>query len=292
MTENDKLQMFENQPIRTAWDEEQEEWYFSVVDVVAVLTDQPDSRHAAKYWSVLKTRLKTEGSELTTNCSQLKMKAADGKRRLTDVATTEQLLRIIQSIPSKKAEPFKMWLAMVGRERIEEIIDPELTIERALDTYAKKGYSPEWINQRMQTIRARKELTDAWDAHGVKKGKEYGILTDEVTKAWSGMTTRQYKNHKGLKKENLRDNMSTLELALNMLAEATTTELTNAQNPRGLEENRAVAKQGGKVAGNARKEIESQTGRPVITSDNAQTMLLGNAVVEMIESVAKEDEKK
>ena len=292
MTENDKLQMFENQPIRTAWDEEQEEWYFSVVDVVAVLTDQPDSRHAAKYWSVLKTRLKNEGSELTTNCSQLKMKAADGKRRLTDVATTEQLLRIIQSIPSKKAEPFKMWLAMVGRERIEEIIDPELTIERALDTYAKKVYSPEWINQRMQTIRARKELTDAWDAHGVKKGKEYGILTDEVTKAWSGMTTRQYKNHKGLKKENLRDNMSTLELALNMLAEATTTELTNAQNPRGLEENRAVAKQGGKVAGNARKEIESQTGRPVITSDNAQTMLLGNAVVEMIESVAKEDEKK
>ena len=292
MTENDKLQMFENQPIRTAWDEEQEEWYFSVVDVVAVLTDQPDSRHAAKYWSVLKTRLKNEGSELTTNCSQLKMKAADGKRRLTDVATTEQLLRIIQSIPSKKAEPFKMWLAMVGRERIEEIIDPELTIERALDTYAKKGYSPEWINQRMQTIRARKELTDAWDAHGVKKGKEYGILTDEVTKAWSGMTTRQYKNHKGLKKENLRDNMSTLELALNMLAEATTTELTNAQNPRGLEENRAVAKQGGKVAGKARKEIESQTGRPVITSDNAQTMLLGNAVVEMIESVAKEDEKK
>lgn len=292
MTENDKLQMFENQPIRTAWDEEQEEWYFSVVDVVAVLTDQPDSRHAAKYWSVLKTRLKNEGSELTTNCSQLKMKAADGKRRLTDVATTEQLLRIIQSIPSKKAEPFKMWLAMVGRERIEEIIDPELTIERALDTYAKKGYSPEWINQRMQTIRARKELTDAWDAHGVKKGKEYGILTDEVTKAWSGMTTRQYKNHKGLKKENLRDNMSTLELALNMLAEATTTELTNAQNPRGLEENRAVAKQGGKVAGNARKEIESQTGRPVITSDNAQTMLLGNVVVEMIESVAKEDEKK
>lgn len=292
MTENDKLQMFENQPIRTAWDEEQEEWYFSVVDVVAVLTDQPDSRHAAKYWSVLKTRLKNEGSELTTNCSQLKMKAADGKRRLTDVATTEQLLRIIQSIPSKKAEPFKMWLAMVGRERIEEIIDPELTIERALDTYAKKGYSPEWINQRMQTIRARKELTDAWDAHGVKKGKEYGILTDEVTKAWSGMTTRQYKNHKGLKKENLRDNMSTLELALNMLAEATTTELTNAQNPHGLEENRAVAKQGGKVAGNARKEIESQTGRPVITSDNAQTMLLGNAVVEMIESVAKEDEKK
>ena len=293
MTENDKLQMFENQPIRTAWDEEQEEWYFSVVDVVAVLTDQPDSRHAAKYWSVLKTRLKNEGSELTTNCSQLKMKAAVGKRRLTDVATTEQLLRIIQSIPSKKAEPFKMWLAMVGRERIEEIIDPELTIERALDTYAKKGYSPEWINQRMQTIRARKELTDAWDAHGVKKGKEYGILTDEVTKAWSGMTTRQYKNHKGLKKENLRDNMSTLELALNMLAEATTTELTNAQNPQGLEENRVVAKQGGAVAGNARKEIEPKTDRPVVTAENASTMLLGQTVAGMIESVAteKDDEK-
>ena len=293
MTENDKLQMFENQAIRTAWDEEKEEWYFSVVDVVKALTEQSTPRGASNYWAKLKERLKAEGAnELLTNCQQLKMKAADGKRRLTDVATTEQLLRIIQSIPSKKAEPFKMWLAMVGRERIEEIIDPELTIERALDTYAKKGYSPEWINQRMQTIRARKELTDAWDAHGVKKGKEYGILTDEVTKAWSGMTTRQYKNHKGLKKENLRDNMSTLELALNMLAEATTTELTNAQNPRGLEENRAVAKQGGKVAGNVRKEIESQTGRPVITSDNAQTMLLGNAVVEMIESVAKEDEKK
>lgn len=292
MTENDKLQIFENQPIRTAWDEAEEEWYFSVVDVVKALTEQSTPRGASNYWAKLKERLKAEGaSELLTNCQQLKLKAADGKRRLTDVATTEQLLRIIQSIPSKKAEPFKLWLAMVGRERIEEIIDPELTIERALDTYAKKGYSPEWINQRMQTIRARKELTDAWDAHGVKKGAEYGILTDEVTKAWSGMTTRQYKNLKGLKKENLRDNMSTLELALNMLAEATTTELTNAQNPQGLEENRAVAKQGGKVAGNARKEIESQTGRPVVTSGNAQTMLLGNAVVGMIESVTDENEK-
>lgn len=293
MTENDKLQMFEDQMIRTAWDETKEEWYFSIVDVVKALTEQSTPRGASNYWAKLKERLKSEGaSELLTNCQQLKLKAADGKRRLTDVATTEQLLRIIQSIPSKKAEPFKLWLAMVGRERIEEIIDPELTIERALDTYAKKGYSPEWINQRMQTIRARKELTDAWDAHGVKKGAEYGILTDEVTKAWSGMTTRQYKNLKGLKKENLRDNMSTLELALNMLAEATTTELTNAQNPQGLEENRAVAKQGGKVAGNARKEIESQTGRPVVTSGNAQTMLLGNAVVGMIESVTDENEEK
>ena len=293
MTENDKLQMFEDQMIRTAWDETKEEWYFSIVDVVKALTEQSTPRGASNYWAKLKERLKSEGaSELLTNCQQLKLKAADGKRRLTDVATTEQLLRIIQSIPSKKAEPFRLWLAMVGRERIEEIIDPELTIERALDTYAKKGYSPEWINQRMQTIRARKELTDAWDAHGVKKGTEYGILTDEVTKAWSGMTTRQYKNLKGLKKENLRDNMSTLELALNMLAEATTTELTNAQNPQGLEENRTVAKQGGKVAGNARKEIESQTGRPVVTSGNAQTMLLGNAVVGMIESVTDENEEK
>lgn len=291
MTENDKLQMFENQPIRTVWDEEREECYFSIVDVVAALTEQPDARRAAKYWSVLKTRLKNEGSELTTNCSQLKMKAADGKRRLTDVANTEQLLRIIQSIPSKKAEPFKMWLAMVGRERIEEIIDPELTIERALNTYAQKGYSPEWINQRLQTIRARKELTDAWDAHGVKKGREYAILTDEVTKAWSGMSTRQYKNLKGLKKENLRDNMSTLELALNMLAEATTTELTNAQNPQGLEENCTVARQGGRVAGNARKEIEAQTGRAVITSGNANTMLLGNTVVGMIDGVAEEEKR-
>lgn len=293
MTENDKLQMFEDQPIRTAWDETQEEWYFSVVDVVAALTEQTEARKASTYWAVLKKRLKDEGAdELLTNCKQLGMRSPkDGKRYKTDVATTEQLLRIIQSIPSKKAEPFKLWLAMVGRERIEEIIDPELTIERALDTYARKGYSPEWINQRLQTIRARKELTDAWDAHGVKKGAEYGILTDEVTKAWSGMTTRQYKNLKGLKKENLRDNMSTLELALNMLAEATTTELTNAQNPQGLEENRAVAKQGGRVAGNARKEIESQTGRPVVTSGNAQAMLLGSAVVGMIESVAEENEK-
>ena len=295
MTENDKLQMFEDRPIRTAWDEMQEEWYFSVVDVVAALTEQTEARKASTYWAVLKKRLKIEGaSELLTNCKQLKMKSPkDGKRYKTDVANTEQLLRIIQSVPSKKAEPFKMWLAMVGRERIEEIIDPELTIERALDTYAQKGYSPEWINQRLQTIRARKELTDAWKVHGVKEGQEYAILTDEVTKAWSGMNTRQYKNFKGLKKENLRDNMSTLELALNMLAEATTTELTNAQNPHGLEENRIVAKQGGAVAGNARKEIESKTGRPVVTSENANTMLLGQTVAGMIESVAteKDDEK-
>lgn len=288
--ENDKLQMFENQPIRTAWDEENEEWYFSVVDVCGVLVDSPDYDTARKYWNKLKQRLNEEGSQLVTNCHQLKMKSPkDGKHYKTDVATTEQLLRIIQSVPSRKAEPFKMWLAQVGRERIEEIIDPELTIERALAAYAKKGYPPEWINQRLQTIRARKELTDAWKDHGVEEGKEYAILTDEVTKAWSGLNIRQYKNLKGLKKENLRDNMSTLELALNMLAEATTTELTKVQNPQGLEENREVAKQGGSIAGNARENIETQTGRPVVTSGNANSMLLGNAVVGMIESVGKEE---
>lgn len=291
MQENDKLQMFENQPIRTAWDENAEEWYFSIVDACGVLVESPDYDTARKYWNKLKQRLNEEGSQLVTSCHQLKMKSPkDGKRYKTDVATTEQLLRIIQSIPSKKAEPFKLWLAQVGRERIEEIIDPELTIERALATYAKKGYPADWINQRLQTIRARKELTDAWRDHGVEEGKEYAILTDEVTKAWSGMTTRQYKNLKGLKKENLRDNMSTLELALNMLAEATTTELTRVQNPQGLDENRTVAQQGGGIAGNARKNIEAQTGRPVVTSGNAASMLLQDTVVGMIEGVAKKDE--
>ena len=269
MAQNDQIQLFENKRIRTAWDAEKEEWYFSIVDVVAVLTDQPDQRHAAKYWSVLKTRLKKEGSELTTKCSQLKMRSADGKRYNTDVADTEQLLRIIQSIPSPKAEPFKLWLAQVGRERLEETIDPELTIDRALETYLKKGYSREWINQRLQAIQVRKELTDEWDARGVQKGVEYAILTDEITKAWSGMNTRQYKNLKGLKKENLRDNMTTLELVLNMLAEATTTEISKQKAPEGLRENIEVARSGGKVAGDARKAIEQQTGVPVITSKNA-----------------------
>ena len=276
MSENEKIELYEDQPIRTAWNETEEEWYFSIVDVVGVLTDQPDIRHAAKYWSVLKTRLKKEGSELTTKCSQLKMLSADGKRYNTDVATAEQLLRIIQSIPSKKAEPFKMWLAQVGRERIEETIDPEITIERALETYLKKGYSREWINQRLQAIQVRKELTDEWQNRGVKEGVEYAILTDEITRAWSGMSTRQYKNLKGLKKENLRDNMSTLELVLNMLAEATTTELSKTREPQGLEENKSIARQGGKIAGNARKEIEQNTGKPVITSKNAAQL---NAVV-------------
>lgn len=289
MQDNNNLKMFEDSPIRTAWDEDQEEWYFSIVDVVGVLTEQTEYQKSRKYWNKLKQRLREEGAETVTNCHQLKMKAQDGKNRLTDVANTEQLLRIIQSIPSKKAEPFKMWLAQVGRERIEEIIDPELTIERALDTYAKKGYSPDWINQRLQTIRARKELTDEWQSHGVEKGKEYAILTDEVTKAWSGMTTRQYKNLKGLKKENLRDNMSTLELALNMLAEASTTELTKVQDPFGLEENKEVAKTGGKIAGDARKSIETQTGKPVITSNNAQQ--LNELVTGVIESIANDNDK-
>ncbi len=287
MEENNKVQLFENQSIRTAWDEENEEWFFSIVDVIKVLTESKDP---SAYWRKLKQRLTEEGNETVTNCHGLKMKAADGKRRMTDVANTEQLLRLIQSIPSKKAEPFKMWLAQVGRERIEEIIDPELTIDRALETYAKKGYPADWINQRLQTIRARKELTDAWKEHGVEQGKEYAILTNEVTKAWSGMNTRQYKNLKGLKKENLRDNMSTLELALNMLAEATTTELTKAQNPQGLEENRVVAKTGGQIAGEARQRIERETGNPVITSQNANS--LNSAVTGMIEGVIKAEEDK
>ena len=262
----ENIQLFEHSTIRTAWDEEKEEWYFSIVDVVAVLTE---SKAAGAYWRKLKQRLKAEGNQTVTNCHSLKMTAADGKKRMTDVADTEQLLRIIQSIPSPKAEPFKAWLARVGSERIEETIDPELTIDRALETYLKKGYSREWINQRLQAIQVRKELTDEWDNRGVKKGMEYAILTDEITKAWSGMRTRQYKNFKGLKKENLRDNMSTLELVLNMLAEATTTELSKAKAPEDFEKNRQVAKEGGAIAGDARKAIEASSGRPVITSQNA-----------------------
>ena len=293
MARDDRIQLFENKRIRTAWDAEKEEWFFSIVDVVAVLTDQPDQRHAAKYWSVLKTRLKKEGSELTTKCSQLKMRSADGKRYNTDVADTEQLLRIIQSIPSPKAEPFKLWLAQVGRERIEETIDPELTIDRALETYLKKGYSREWINQRLQAIQVRKELTDEWDARGVQKGVEYAILTDEITKAWSGMNTRQYKNLKGLKKENLRDNMTTLELVLNMLAEATTTEISKQKAPEGLRENVEVARSGGKVAGDARKAIEQQTGVPVITSKNAaQLNQVVTKLIEATDEIASKDKSK
>ena len=279
---NDKLQRFEDQPIRTAWDEETEEWYFSVVDVCQVLSGTDNPR---RYWSDLKRKLKAEGSELYEKIVQLKMKASDGKQRMTDVATTEQLLRIIQSIPSPKAEPFKLWLAQVGTERIEETIDPEQAIDRALETYLKKGYSPDWVHQRLLSIRVRKELTDEWQTHGVEQGREYAILTAEITRAWSGMNTRQHKRLKGLKKENLRDNMSTLELTLNMLAEATTTELTKTRNPQGLAENQDVARRGGRVAGDARKAIEKESGRPVITSENAAQ--LNTVVATMIEDVAE-----
>jgi hypothetical protein len=285
--ESNKIQLFEDKRIRTAWDEENERWLFSVVDVVGILTDN-DYQGGRKYWSVMKTRLKQEGAEPTTICSQLKMTAPDGKMRLTDVATPEQLLRLIQSIPSPKAEPFKLWLARVGSERIDETIDPELTIERALETYLKKGYAPEWINQRLQAIQVRKELTDEWEVRGVKKGMEYAILTDEITRAWSSMSTRQYKNLKGLKKESLRDNMSTLELVLNMLAEATTTEISKAAEPETFAENQQVARRGGRIAGNARKEIEADTGRPVITSKSAVEL---NALLpDVIEGVAESTE--
>ena len=284
METNDKIQLFEDKRIRTAWDSEREEWYFSIVDVISVLTDSKDP---PAYWRKLKQRLRAEGNEAVTNCHGLKMTAADGKRRLTDVADTEQLLRIIQSIPSPKAEPFKAWLAQVGRERIEETIDPELTIERALVTYLKKGYTREWINQRLQAIQVRKELTDEWNARGVQQGIEYAILTDEISRAWSGMTTRQYKNYKGLTKENLRDNMTTLELVLNMLAEATTTEISKQREPETFKENLAVAREGGEAAGEARKAVESRTGVPVITAQNA--VQLNQVVTNLIENAAGEN---
>lgn len=292
MSQSDKIQLFEDKRIRTAWDEEREDWYFSIVDVIAVLTNQPDQRSASNYWAKLKQRLKEEGAvQLLTNCQQLKLKSSkDGKRYKTDVADAEQLLRIIQSIPSPKAEPFKRWLAEVGKDRIEETLDPELTIDRALETYLKKGYTREWINQRLQAIQVRKELTDEWDARGVQKGIEYAILTDEISRAWSGMSTRQYKNLKGLKKENLRDNMTTLELVLNMLAEATTTEISKQKMPETLSENIDVARSGGKVAGDARKAIEAQTGVPVITARNA--VQLGQVVTDMIEGTSANSQNK
>lgn len=263
-----EIQLFEDQKIRVAWDAAREEWYFSIVDVVTVLTNSTDP---TAYWRKLKQRLKAEGNESVTNCHALKMRAADGKNRLTDVADTEQLLRIIQSIPSKKAEPFKTWLAMVGRERIEETIDPEQAIDRALETYLKKGYSEERVHQRLLAIRIRNELTDEWKKRGVQKGREYAILTDEITRAWSGMNTRQYKNLKGLKKENLRDNTSDLELVLTMLAEASTTDITKAEQPQGFDENQKVARRGGNVAGVARKALEAETGKPVVTAQNAES---------------------
>ncbi|MFU0558200.1 BRO family protein [Gardnerella vaginalis] len=279
---NNEIKLFEGKQVRSAWNNEKEEWYFSVVDVVAVLTD---SKNPSDYWYRVKKRMsEEEKSELSTFCRRLKLASSDGKKYETDTADMQGILRIIQSIPSPKAEPFKMWLATVGKERIDEVIDPEQAIDRALVTYLKKGYSREWINQRLQSIQVRKELTDAWQDHGVKAGKEYAILTDEVSNAWSGMTTRAYKDFKGLKKENLRDNMTTLEIVLNMLAEATTTELTKTNNPHGLAENKQVAKRGGSIAGNARKEIEKETGKPVVTSQNAIDF------GKLIEDVAKETE--
>ena len=264
---SDDVKMFEGSQIRSVWDNEREEWYFSVVDVIGSLTESNNPRD---YWYRVKKRMsEEEKSELSTICRLLKLKAPDGKMRLTDVADMQGIFRIIQSVPSPKAEPFKMWLAEVGKERIDEIIDPELTIDRALESYARKGYSREWINQRLQAIQVRKELTDTWQDHGVKAGNEYAILTNEISKAWSGMTTREYKDFKGLKKENLRDNMSTTELILNMLAETATKDIAEATNPQGLDENKQVAQDGGSIAGDARKSIEARTGKPVITSKNA-----------------------
>ena len=287
MNTNDKIQIFEDKRIRTAWDEEAEEWYFSIVDVVGVLSESENPR---RYWSDLKRKLKKEGaSELYEKIVQLKMRSADGKYYQTDVANVEQLLRIIQSIPSPKAEPFKLWLAQVGRERIEETIDPELTIDRALETYLKKGYTREWINQRLQAIQVRKELTDEWQDRGVQKGVEYAILTDEITRAWSGMTTRQYKKLKGLKKENLRDNMTTTEIVLNMLAETSTKDISKETKPETFAENVQVARRGGSVAGIARQALEAETGKPVVTSQNAAQ--LNAVVVDMIEGVADAEKK-
>lgn len=263
---NNEIKIFEGNQIRSVWDNDKEEWYFSVVDVVGTLTDSKDP---GAYWRKLKQRLKEEGSEVVTFCHGLKLKAADGKMRESDVADMQGIFRIIQSVPSPKAEPFKMWLAEVGQERLDEIVDPELTIERALETYLRKGYSREWINQRLQAIQVRKELTDSWQEHGVKEGLEYAILTNEISKAWSGMTTREYKDYKGLKKQNLRDNMSTTELILNMLAETATKDIANASNPQGLEENKKVAKRGGNVAKVAKETLEQETGKPVITTKNA-----------------------
>ena len=263
---NNEIKIFEGNQIRSVWDNDKEEWYFSVVDVVGTLTDSKDP---GAYWRKLKQRLKEEGSEVVTFCHGLKLKAADGKMRESDVADMQGIFRIIQSVPSPKAEPFKMWLAEVGKERLDEIVDPELTIERALETYLRKGYSREWINQRLQAIQVRKELTDSWQDHGVKEGLEYAILTNEISKAWSGMTTREYKDFKGLKKQNLRDNMSTTELILNMLAETATKDIANASNPQGLKENKKVAKRGGNVAKVAKETLEQETGKPVITTKNA-----------------------
>jgi len=270
MTKETAVKLFEQKQIRTHWDDDLEKWYFSIIDVISILTEQLNHQGARNYWKVLKNRLLKEGNETVTNCNRLKMVAADGKMRFTDVADTEQLLRLIQSIPSKKAEPFKLWLARVGSERIDEIEDPEKGIDRLMETYLRKGYSKEWINQRLKSIEVRKELTDEWENRGVKKGQEFAILTNDITSAWSGFTIKEYKTFKRLKKENLRDNMTNLELVLNMLAEATTTEISKEKNPKSFKDSRKIAKQGGKIAGNTRKEIEVKTGKKIVTSDNAK----------------------
>lgn len=267
------IAIFNHTKIRRHWDNKKELWYFSVIDVVQALTDQPNYLKARKYWNKLAQRLREEGSEVVTKCHQLKMKALDSKMRLTDVADTQVLLRIVQSIPSPKAEPFKLWLARVGYERLEETADPEIAINRALQTYLKKGYSHSWINQRLKSIEIRKALTDEWEKRGVKEGLEYAILTDEITRAWAGLTTKQYKNLKHLKKENLRDNMTNLELVLNMLAETATTEISQKKKPKGFWSSKAVAKQGGDIAGNARKEIESKTGKKVVSRQTAKQLI-------------------
>lgn len=267
------IKLFEEKKVRSLWSEDEEKWYFSIVDIIAILTDQNDFQKARKYWNKLKERLKTEGNETVTNSHQLKMIAEDGKMRLTDVADTEQLFRLVQSVPSPKAEPFKLWIAKVARERIDEIEDPEIGIDRLMETYLKKGYSKEWINQRLKSIEVRKELTDEWNERGIKKGQEYAILTDEITKAWSGLSVKEYKKHKELKKENLRDNMTNLELVLNMLAEATTTEISKEKKPKTLAENKDIANQGGTIAGNTRKEIEEKTGKKVISELSAKKII-------------------
>ena len=282
MTKENAIKLFQDQRVRVHWDDENEKWYFSIIDVIGVLTESENPR---KYWSVLKTRLKKEGSEVATNCSRLKLLAVDGKMRLTDVANTEQLLRLIQSIPSPKAEPFKVWLARVGYERIEETEDPELAFDRAMETYLKKGYSKNWINQRLKSIEVRKELTDEWELRGVKKGLEYAILTNEITQAWSGFNTKEYKKFKNLKKENLRDSMTNLELVLNMLAEATTKEISKEKKPKSFTENKIIAQQGGTIAGNTRKEIEEKTGKKVTSSMNAKE--LGKTKGDDIKSIDK-----
>lgn len=271
MENKTSIKIFEQKEIRSIWNDEEEKWYFSVVDIIQILTESDRPR---KYWSDLKTKLKKEGSELSEKIGQLKMQSSDGKYYQTDIADTEQLFRLIQSVPSPKAEPFKLWIAKVARERIDEIEDPEIGIDRLMETYLKKGYSKEWINQRLKSIEVRKELTDEWDERGVKKGQEYAILTDEITKAWSGLSVKEYKNHKDLKKENLRDNMTNLELVLNMLAEASTTEISKEKKPKTFEQNRKIAKQGGTIAGNTRKEIEAKTGKKVVSPISAKKLLV------------------